>query len=100
MRFYNWFICKLFGDQDDYFWHTPTEKITNEKAQSKEKTLDIITFGGLPYETPISILDSNTYRDNLAGFASRGEKQETTKRLDEQKDEKKSGNPPGFKFDR
>ena len=32
MRFYNWFICKLFGDQDDYFWHTPTEKITNEKA--------------------------------------------------------------------
>ena len=88
------------GDQDDYFWQTPTEKLANEKAQSKEKAPDITTIGWVPYEAPVSVVDSNTYRDNLAGFASRGEKQETTKRLDEQKDEKKSGNPPGFKFDR
>ena len=79
MRFYNWLICKLFK-----ICEIEIIKL-NEETQSKEKIIDSVSAGELPDETPVDFMDENFYRDNLAGFAGSGEKQEADQRLAEQK---------------
>jgi hypothetical protein len=89
MRFYNWLICKLFKICE-------IEIIkTNEETQGKEKTIDsVFTWEVLDF------MDENFYRDNLAGFAGSGEKQEADQRLVEQKNKDQTSPEIRFDFDR
>jgi hypothetical protein len=88
------------GDQDDYFWQTPTEKKVYEKTQGTEKSTDSAASQRSPYETPFSFVDSNTYWDNLPCITSGGKKQKANKRLDEQENKKETGSKVEFEFDR
>ena len=45
-------------------------------------------------------MDENFYRDNLAGFAGSGEKQEAAQRLAEQKNKDQASSEIRFDFDR
>tara|TARA_R110000868_G_scaffold102220_2_gene281522 strand:- start:56 stop:286 length:231 start_codon:yes stop_codon:yes gene_type:complete len=75
MRFYNWLICKLFKICE-------IEIIkSNEKTQGKEKIIDSVSSREVPDEAAVDFMDENFYRDNLAGFAGSGEKQEADQRL-------------------
>jgi len=55
----------------------PTEKVADEETQGKEKTIDSVSTREVPDEATTDFMDKNFYRDNLAGFAGSGEKQET-----------------------
>lgn len=75
MRLYNWLICKLFKICE-------IEIIkSNEKTQGKEKIIDSVSSREVPDEATVDFMDENFYRDNLAGFAGSGEKQEANQRL-------------------
>ena len=79
MRFYNWLICKLFK-------RCEIEIIkSNEETQSKEKIIDSVSTREVSDEATSDFMDENFYRDDLAGFAGSGEKQEADQRLVEQK---------------
>lgn len=94
MRFYNWLICKLFKICE-------IEIIkTNEETQSKEKTVDSVSTREVPDEATSDFMDENFYRDNLAGFAGSGEKQEADQRLVEQKNKDQTSPEIRFDFDR
>jgi hypothetical protein len=94
MRFYNWLICKLFKICE-------IEIIkANEETQSKEKTIDSVSTREVPDEATVDFMDKNFYRDNLAGFASGGEKQEADQRLVEQKNKDQTSTKIRFDFDR
>ena len=88
------------GECDDYFWKTPTEKVADEETQSKEKTVDSVSTGEVPDEATVDFMDENFYRDNLAGFAGSGEKQEAAQRLAEQKNKDQASSEIRFDFDR
>jgi hypothetical protein len=88
------------GECDDYFWKTPTEKVADEETQSKEKTIDSVSVRKVSHETTSDFMDENFYRDNLAGFAGNGEKQEADQRLVEQKNKDQASTKIRFDFDR
>ena len=88
------------GECDDYFWKTPTEKVADEETQSKEKTIDSVSVREISHEVTSDFMDENFYRDNLAGFASSGEKQEADQRLVEQKNKDQTSPEIRFDFDR
>ena len=71
MRFYNWLICKLFKICEIEIINL------NEETQDKEKTIDSVSAREILDEATADFMDKNFYRDNLAGFAGSGEKQET-----------------------
>lgn len=71
MRFYNWLICKLFKICEIEIINL------NEETQDKEKTIDSVSTREILDEATADFMDKNFYRDNLAGFAGSGEKQET-----------------------
>ena len=70
MRFYNWLICKSFK-----ICEIEIIKL-NEETQGKEKTIDSVFTREVPDEATADFMDKNFYWDDLAGFASIGEKQE------------------------
>ena len=88
------------GDQDDYFWQTPTEKLANEKIKGKEKGIDTTPAQRSPYETPFSFVDANTYWNNLPCVTSSSKEQQADQRLDEQKNKDQTSKKIEFKFDR
>jgi hypothetical protein len=88
------------GECDDYFWKTPTEKVADEETQSKEKTIDSVSVREVSHEATVDFMDENFYRDNLAGFAGSGEKQEADHRLDEQENKDQTSTEIRFGFDR
>jgi hypothetical protein len=88
------------GDQDDYFWQTPTEKLAHEKVQSTKKDINGPFAQRSPYETPFSFVDPSTYWNNLPGVTSSSEKQKANQRLDEQKNKEEKGSKADFEFDR
>lgn len=85
------------GDQDDYFWQTPTEKNASTK---KEKDLYPEVVSWLSNETQDSTVDDNKGGSGVAGILSRREEQKTNQRLDEQKTTTYKSSPYVFEFDR
>ena len=88
------------GDQDDYFWQTPTEKKAHEKVQSTQKSTDSTPVQQSPYVTPFSFVDSNNYWDNLCGIVDSKEKQTADQQSSKQKNKKETDLNTEFKFDR
>ena len=76
------------------------KKVTNEETQSKEKTIDSVFTREVPDETPLGLVDENSYWDDLAGFAGSRKKQEADQRLDEQKNKNETSAKDEFQFDR
>ena len=94
MRFYNWLICKLFK-----ICEIEIIKL-NEETQSKEKIIDSVSTREVSDEVTSDFMDENFYRDNLAGFAGSGEKQEADQRLAKQKNKDQTSTEIRFDFDR
>lgn len=72
----------------------------NEETQGKEKTIDSVSTREVSDEATVDLMDKNFYRDNLAGFAGSGEKQEADQRLAEQKNKDQTSPEIRFDFDR
>jgi hypothetical protein len=85
------------GDQDDYFWQTPTEKNANQKKQ-KDIYEEVIEW--LPHEVEVGPLDADGGWDYMDGVPGRGKKREANQRLDEQKISSKPSVSHEFDFDR
>jgi hypothetical protein len=70
------------------------------RRKVKKKLLTVFLPGKYLMKLRSDFMDKNFYRDNLAGFAGSGEKQEADQRLVEQKNKDQTSPEIRFDFDR